>query len=73
MPHQEGADAHPTCSTGRRLEFAIGRQSRTQFAIRTDIGRGHKTMESEGVAGHVANTGDLSHPGLETSEFAFLR
>jgi hypothetical protein len=73
MPHQEGTDAHPTCSTGRRPGFAIRRQSRTQFAVRYGHSRGGKTAEDERDAGLVADTGDLSHPELGTSEFAFLR
>jgi hypothetical protein len=73
MPHQEGTDAHPTCSTGRRPGFAIRRLSRTQFAIHTVRARGDKTAEHERDAGLVADTGDLSHPELGTSEFAFLR
>ena len=73
MPHQEGADAHPTGSTGRRPGFAIRRQSRTQFAIHTVRARGDKTAEHERDAGLVADTGDLSHPELGTSKFAFLR
>jgi hypothetical protein len=73
MPHQEGTDAHPTCSTGRRSGFAIRRQSRTQFAVHTVIARGDKTAKHERDAGFVADTGDLSHPALGTSEFASLR
>ena len=60
MPHQEGADAHPTCSTGHHPGFAIRRQSRTQFAIHTVRARGDKTAEHERDAGLVADTGDLS-------------
>jgi hypothetical protein len=73
MPHREGADAPPTGSTGRRPGFAIRRQSRTRFAIPTVRARGDKTAEHERDAGLVADTGDLSHPELGTSEFAFLR
>ena len=73
MPHQEGTDAHPICSTGHRPGFAIRRQSRIQFAIHTVRARGDKTAEHERDAGFVVDTGDLSHPELGTSEFAFLR
>jgi hypothetical protein len=47
MPRQEGTDAHPTCSTGRRPGFAIQRQSRTKFAVHTVRARGDKTAEHE--------------------------
>src|ERR1700687_3589035 len=51
----------------------FGGNPEPRFAVHSVIARGDKTAEHERDAGFVADTGDLCHPELGTSEFAFCR